>query len=103
MEDGWILAQALKHFSNDLTKALPVFDELRLPYYRRMYAYLEGGAKARKEQLQKLRAQGETSEGDLVKNKIIKAGGTSMDWIYENHIGKVWNEYVEETRKQWET
>jgi salicylate hydroxylase len=36
MEDGWILAQSLAHFDNDLSKALPLFDHIRLSYYARM-------------------------------------------------------------------
>jgi salicylate hydroxylase len=53
MEDGWILAQALALFGNDLSKALPLFDKIRLPYYARMYAHLEEQWLKRAESLRK--------------------------------------------------
>jgi salicylate hydroxylase len=33
MEDGWVLAQSLAYFDNDLNKALPLFDQIRVSYY----------------------------------------------------------------------
>lgn len=43
MEDGWTLARAIElAYSRDpsdfLSSALQIFEEIRLPYYRRMYA-----------------------------------------------------------------
>src|ERR1700712_4585844 len=56
MEDGWVLAQALALFGNDLSKALPLFDEIRLPYYAKMYAHLEEQRVKRVENLGKVEA-----------------------------------------------
>jgi len=52
MEDGWILAQTLAYFKNYLSQALPLFNEIRLPYYQRMYTHLEGVARLKKDKLQ---------------------------------------------------
>jgi salicylate hydroxylase len=87
MEDGWILAQSLTLFGNDLSKALPLFDEIRLPYYARMYAHLEEQRLKRAESLGKIETP---TEEDRVRSKVIETGGRDMRWIYENDIGKAW-------------
>jgi salicylate hydroxylase len=87
MEDGWVLAQSLAYFSNDLSKALPLFDEIRLPYYARMYAHLGEQKLKRAESLKKI---GTPTEEDRVRTKVIGTGGKDMRWIYENDIGKAW-------------
>lgn len=92
MEDGWILAQALSYHRNDLNKALPLFDAIRVPYYTRMYKHIQAEAAAREN---KLRELGDVSEEDRVKIKVIKDGGIDMSWIYENNIGEVWQARVE--------
>lgn len=93
MEDGYILSKALEYFRNDVHKALPLFNAIRLPYYSRMYEYLSGEGKKRAAQAKKL---GENADyDDRVKIKIIKAGGGNMSWIYDNNIGSVWDAAVE--------
>ena len=92
MEDGWILAQALALFNNDLSRALPLFNEIRLPYYSRMYAHLRRQAALR---AQKLAAVEEPSFDDRVRSKIITDGGEDMSWIYKNNIGEVWRQKLE--------
>lgn len=87
MEDGWILAQALAAFDNDLHKALALFNNTRVPYYTRMYAHLDADAKRRALNLSRFV---EPSYDERVRNKVTKAGGEDMQWIYENDIGKVW-------------
>ena len=40
MEDGWILARAIEYSVNNhssIKEALDIFDEIRSPYYQRMY------------------------------------------------------------------
>lgn len=91
MEDGWILAQALAYWKNDTSKALPLFDAIRLPYYSRMYAHLASEADRR---ATKLKTLGNPSFDDRVRNKIITDGGKDMSWIYQNDIGDVWKEWV---------
>ncbi|CAJ2504958.1 Uu.00g123520.m01.CDS01 [Anthostomella pinea] len=87
MEDGWVLAQALAQFGNDTRKALPLFDEVRRPYYAQMYAHL--AAPSRKA------GSGVSSFDEKVRRKIITDGGGGMAWIYENDIGAVWDEVVD--------
>lgn len=89
MEDGWVLAQALASSKNDLGKALPLFDSIRLPYYSRMYAHLESESARRALRLSQ--ALNPTYDERVV-NKIIKDGGADMRWIYSNHIGQVWEQ-----------
>ncbi|KAF4308427.1 salicylate hydroxylase [Botryosphaeria dothidea] len=96
MEDGWILAQALAYFKNDLSKALPLFDAIRLPYYSRMYAHLASEAARR---AAKLREIGTPSFDERVANKIIVDGGADMSWIYNNNIATVWNQAAEALNK----
>ncbi|KAI0125117.1 putative FAD-binding monooxygenase [Xylariales sp. AK1849] len=91
MEDGWVLAQALKHFKNDRSRALPLFDAIRLPYYSRMYAYLAAEAARRAKKLEDI---GTPSYDERVANKIISDGGQDMSWIYGNDIGAVWSQKV---------
>lgn len=91
MEDGWILAQALAYWKNDTSKALPLFDAIRLPYYSRMYAHLSSEADKR---AAKLKVLGNPAFDERVKNKIITDGGKDMSWIYKNDIGAVWKEWV---------
>ena len=90
MEDGWVLAQALRHYKNDRVQALSLFDRIRLPYYHRMYEYLAGEAAKRSAKLKEVElGTGGLTEEDRVKIKVIKEG-SDMSWIYQNHIGKVW-------------
>ena len=91
MEDGWVLAQALKSCNNNVDQALPLFDKLRLPYYSRMYAHLDAESKKRSLTMSRIVSP---PHDDRVRNKLIKAGGQDMSWIYGNDIGKVWSESV---------
>ncbi|OIW32853.1 FAD/NAD(P)-binding domain-containing protein [Coniochaeta ligniaria NRRL 30616] len=91
MEDGYTLARALEYFRNDVHRALPLFDAIRLPYYSRMYEYLAGEAGKRAAKLEELGDS--ASYDDQVRAKIIK-GGADMGWIYNNDIGSVWRSAV---------
>ncbi|CAN8096969.1 unnamed protein product [Discula destructiva] len=96
MEDGWVIAQALQHTGNDVHEALELFNRTRVPYYHRMYEYLDAGAKKRAAKLAELAASdGEPSEEERVKTKIIREGG-DMSWIYQNDIAKVWQSTLDE-------
>ncbi|TFK47653.1 FAD/NAD(P)-binding domain-containing protein [Heliocybe sulcata] len=95
MEDGWILAQTLAYFRNDLSRALPLFNDIRVPYYSRMYGHLQKEA-ARREA--KLREMGDVSEDDRVRMKVIKDGGSDMSWIYGNNIAEVWRTALEDIK-----
>jgi salicylate hydroxylase len=70
-----------------LNKALPLFDEIRLPYYAKMYAHLDEQKQKRSDTLGKIK---EPTEEDRVRSKVIGMGGKDMSWIYEHDIGKTW-------------
>ncbi|KZM23417.1 Salicylate 1-monooxygenase [Ascochyta rabiei] len=97
MEDGWILAQSLAHYNNDLSKALPLFDRIRLSYYARMYAHLASEATRRAKNLQVI---GNPSFDERVANKIISDGGADMSWIYNNDIEATWKRAIEKVEAQ---
>ena len=87
MEDGWVLLQALKASANDLEKALRMFDDIRLPYYSRMYSHLDSEAARR---ALKLSRSPTATDEERVRHKVIRADGEEMQWIYGNNIGQVW-------------
>ncbi|KAL4760386.1 uncharacterized protein BDW70DRAFT_168905 [Aspergillus foveolatus] len=101
MEDGWILAQALalEHTRNSsasavIRKSLEIFQQIRGPYYERMYDYLSSREK---------HTQGTRKEvpdfDSIIKARIAGFGfGSSgkMDWIYKNDIAQVRQEYLAE-------
>jgi salicylate hydroxylase len=93
MEDGWILAQCLLQYENDVAKALQLFDRIRLPYYARMYEHLASEATRR---AKKLEGIGDPSFDERVASKIISDGGKDMSWIYDNDVEAVWARAVRE-------
>lgn len=105
MEDGWVLAQALRHVGNDVGQALPLFDRVRWPYYHRMYEHLADAAAQRAAKLRALDEQatgagaggdgdgGGDREAEEVKIKVIREG-KDMSWIYQNDIGQVWAQAI---------
>lgn len=96
MEDGWVLAQALQHFGNDPSKALPLFDRIRVPYYHRMYEHLTAQAEKKVAKLAELEVgTGGLTEEERVKVKVIREG-KDMSWIYQHHIGRVWDSALAE-------
>ncbi|OSS43611.1 hypothetical protein B5807_11735 [Epicoccum nigrum] len=97
MEDGWILAQCLDRFGNDVNRALPLFDRIRLSYYARMYEHLASEAARRAMKLEGTRAP---SFDERVASKIISDGGADMSWIYDNDIEAVWKRAVREHASQ---
>ncbi|ROW13022.1 hypothetical protein VPNG_05902 [Cytospora leucostoma] len=100
MEDGWVLAQALRRYGNDRARAAGLFDAVRVPYYSRMYEHLSGEAGRRSARLRELEVgNGGLTEEDRVKVKVIREGG-DMSWIYQNNIGKVWEGALAELGEQ---
>lgn len=100
MEDGWVLAQALREVGNEKAKALEMFDRVRVPYYHRMYEHLAGVATNRAAKVKDLVDSGEgDSEEARVKIKVIREG-KDMSWIYQNNIAKVWEEALKELKSE---
>ncbi|KAL5343701.1 hypothetical protein BJX70DRAFT_353307 [Aspergillus crustosus] len=89
MEDGWILARALEYTQNSIPEALDIFQQIRSPYYARMYAHLD-----------EMRDKGQQSQtpnqefDTMLRNKIDILFSSDLDFIYKNDIKKVWEEYV---------
>lgn len=88
MEDGWVLAKALAHFSHDVQRAGALFEEIRLGYYSMMYAWLEGQKGRRKVAFE----EKEKEWGERVRAKVVR--GEGLEWIYGNDIGGVWRRAV---------
>ncbi|EED14445.1 monooxygenase, putative [Talaromyces stipitatus ATCC 10500] len=100
MEDGWILARSIEYvFSTSanetstflktdrLKKVVEIFDEIRSPYYARMYEHLDN-MKAR------FAGISGTFESRLqARVSAFSEGG--LDWIYQNDIERVWKDWLE--------
>ncbi|KAJ5594771.1 uncharacterized protein N7459_000979 [Penicillium hispanicum] len=92
MEDGWILARALEHtrFSSyPVRDALEIFNTIRSPYYDRMYEHLDES----REKLQRFQAENKDFE-DFLKARIDSVFHGDKDFIYQNDIAKVWEDFI---------
>nr|OQO20310.1 hypothetical protein B0A51_14190 [Rachicladosporium sp. CCFEE 5018] len=95
LEDGWILARAIEYTRGSmhaLRDALKIFDEIRSPYYLKMYEFLD-------EQKQKAQAvKGLDPEQRFTAALSLRADGLNMEskmpWIYMNDIVHVWEQWV---------
>lgn len=82
MQDGWLFAQALDHYlvsrqlptREALTAALKLFDEVRGPYYHRMYEYM---ARPDADLSGKFSTQSPDPRGPLY-------------WVFGHDIGEEW-------------
>lgn len=90
MEDGWILAQCLSRYKNDTKKALQLFNDVRLPYYTRMYAHLAKAALRKQVMLEEKSHGREPTFEEKVRSKVISDGGGELDWIYNHDIEATW-------------
>ncbi|KAM0708431.1 hypothetical protein Q7P35_005083 [Cladosporium inversicolor] len=97
LEDGWILARAIEHTrarERPLSEALEGFDEIRSPYYLRMYDFLD----AQKQSVQAAKAANADPEAQFQAALKLRADGLNMEsklpWIYMNDIESVWDEYI---------
>ncbi|OQO07638.1 hypothetical protein B0A48_07335 [Cryoendolithus antarcticus] len=97
LEDGWILARAIEYTrgsTHALRDALKIFDEIRSPYYMRMYEFLD-------EQKGKAQAVKHLSPDQRFEAALkLRADGLNMEskmpWIYMNDIVKVWEQWIAE-------
>ncbi|KAL1858818.1 hypothetical protein Daus18300_009816 [Diaporthe australafricana] len=87
MEDGWLLAQLLEFYLNRhkidksraLHESLALFDEIRSPYYHRIYDVLD--AKPR--------------DGKVDYAAWSPTPGGPLDWIYFHDLGEEWKTILE--------
>ncbi|KAL3480803.1 FAD/NAD(P)-binding domain-containing protein [Aspergillus californicus] len=96
MEDGWILARALEYAharfpGHGIGEALEIFQQIRAPYYAKMYTHLDETS----DKMQKLQAENERQDFHAaLRIKIDNFLYGDKDFIYKNDIGKVWDEYI---------
>jgi len=117
MEDGWILARALQYSSGSIdpiSKALAIFEEIRVPYCVRMYVFLsthgnllrfsalvnpwrryayldESGASLK--EAAKVHQEFES----LVCARLTVLGGAAngrLDWTCKHNIAETWEDYL---------
>ncbi|TVY12729.1 FAD-dependent urate hydroxylase, partial [Lachnellula arida] len=93
LEDGWILARAIEYARGDLGVALDIFDEIRSPYYSRMYQHLDQ-TKANI-QAAKDADPNQSFEQSLQARVNAFGGEDQLSWIYGNDIAGVWKNWVE--------
>ncbi|KAF7522985.1 hypothetical protein PCG10_006943 [Penicillium crustosum] len=92
MEDGWILARALeftRFASRPVSDALEIFEQIRAPYYAKMYQHLD----EIRDKTQQLQAQ-EKDFDVFLQAKIDSFLYGDKDFIYQNDIKKVWDDYL---------
>ncbi|KAJ5457264.1 hypothetical protein N7530_012538 [Penicillium desertorum] len=92
MEDGWILARALEltRFASRPTRdALGIFEQIRSPYYAKMYQHLDDI----RDKTQRLLAEA-TDFDVILQAKIDTFLYGDKDFIYQNDIKKVWEDYL---------
>ncbi|KAJ5088915.1 hypothetical protein N7456_012531 [Penicillium angulare] len=93
MEDGWILARALEHVrlsASPIQHALDIFDQIRNPYYQRMYQHIDNNH----DKIHKQTKSKTHNLDELLKARVDNILGGDKDFIYKNDIRKVWGDYV---------
>ncbi|KAM0724168.1 hypothetical protein Q7P37_000050 [Cladosporium fusiforme] len=105
LEDGWILARAIEYtdkHARPWREAIEMFDEIRSPYYSRMYEFLD----SQKESAQAASLANADPEKKFEAALKLRADGINMEtkvpWIYLNDIENVWREYVENYEREKE-
>ncbi|WOO80007.1 6-methylsalicylic acid decarboxylase atA [Vanrija pseudolonga] len=84
MQDGWLLAQILRYYLLDqvlpkqdaLAQTLELFDNIRSPYYHRMYDYLDSP----------------NAEGSAKGSTLTADPKAPLYWIFGSDIGAQWEE-----------
>ncbi|KAH7007717.1 FAD-binding monooxygenase [Ilyonectria destructans] len=92
MEDGWILVRALErtqHSSRSILDTLEIFENIRSPYYERMYNHLDESH----DTIQK-RQKDSSDFDERLKIKIDSFLYGDKDFIYKNDIAQVWQDYI---------
>ncbi|AAW41352.2 conserved hypothetical protein [Cryptococcus deneoformans JEC21] len=93
-EDAYVLAQALvyTHARNEnISEALRLYDEVRSPHYKNLYAILTGfAATAREVQT----TYGMEDEDQFVRETVRRNWSAHHDWIYSYDVTKVWHQRV---------
>ncbi|OWT37740.1 salicylate hydroxylase [Cryptococcus neoformans Bt1] len=95
-EDAYVLAQALAYTHSrdeNISEALKLYDEVRSPHYKGLYAILSGFADTASEvQI----TYGTEDEDQFVRETIRRNWSTNQDWIYSYDVTKVWYQRVVE-------
>ncbi|QKX58373.1 uncharacterized protein TRUGW13939_05495 [Talaromyces rugulosus] len=122
LEDGWILARAIElvtsrassTFSDsdhdrqvikarNIADALEIFNDIRSPYYRRMYEHLDSQkAKVSRAQTE---AKSQSSDPTYIFESVLASRleafpvGDELSWIYKNDIAIIWQQYLRSKRE----
>jgi salicylate hydroxylase len=117
LEDGWILARAIElvtsrasstYSDNDrdrqvikarnIADALEIFNDIRSPYYRRMYEHLDSQkAKVSRAQTE---AKSQSNDPTYIFESVLPSRleafpvGDELSWIYKNDIAIIWQQYL---------
>ncbi|EXJ91868.1 hypothetical protein A1O3_00418 [Capronia epimyces CBS 606.96] len=103
MEDAWILARALEHTRNSSDRvkdALKIFDEIRSPYYKRIYHWRESQPSMSAAKRARVESENRPLE-DILRDRLrhfFPDMAGHLDWIHKNDIGQVWKAYVESSK-----
>jgi salicylate hydroxylase len=74
-----------------IAEALEIFDQIRSPYYLKMYNHLD----EMKRFMEEAKKAPKASFEDALRVRVSSFGGDEkLSWIYGNDIEKVWEEYV---------
>ncbi|WVF67004.1 hypothetical protein IAT40_001747 [Kwoniella sp. CBS 6097] len=94
-EDAYVLAKALDYAranSRPVGEALRLYDEVRSPHYKGLYAILNGFGKNAKE-IEAISPPLELNE--LINETTRRNWTTSNEWIYKYDVTQVWKEYID--------
>lgn len=86
-EDAFVLAQAVRHSltnQEDVAQALRVYDEIRAPHYKALYAVLDGQPSLAR---QIDSADPKVDENELLNDIVVKGFGVNTQWIYKYDVG----------------
>ncbi|TRM56097.1 hypothetical protein BD626DRAFT_621173 [Schizophyllum amplum] len=96
-EDAYVLAQALSYThsrGDDLSEALRLYDEVRSPHYKNLYAVLNGFADNVKE-VEAAYSTADVSDEDTIIAETTKRNWSGAHgWIYTYDVTNVWADRV---------
>ncbi|WRT63140.1 uncharacterized protein IL334_000043 [Kwoniella shivajii] len=94
-EDAYVLAKALaytKAKGEPIGEALKLYDEVRSPHYKGLYAILNGfGSNAKDIQA----SSPSLDENEFINERTRRNWAANNSWIYEYDVTKVWKEHIQ--------
>ncbi|WVR03025.1 hypothetical protein IAU60_000014 [Kwoniella sp. DSM 27419] len=93
-EDAYVLAKALEYVHvkrRSLSQALRLYDDVRSPHYKGLYAILNGFGHNAKE-VEAISPP--LADADYINEINRRNWSSSNDWIYKYDVTKVWQKYI---------